>query len=167
MAAAKSAPASMKRASRDRRHRDRRSGPPTSARRRSGRSAPAAVAYPRARRSRRPRCSPGELAVGERDQERVGALVVEPEGNFLVDPGRRGRFRRGEQDQIARVAERPPSCRLRCSRFGDAISCGSLYSQQQISTIISGNNCPVLFAYVALSDSAPWLDLAPGAKAHL
>ena len=49
---------------------------------------------------------PGEFTVGERDQERIGTLVVEPVGNFLVYPRRRRRLRRREQDQEARVAQR-------------------------------------------------------------
>ena len=63
------------------------------------------------RRCRRPaeiarRIVPGQHAVGERDQQRVGALVLEPVGDLLADPRRRRRLRRSEQDQKARLAER-------------------------------------------------------------
>ena len=42
------------------------------------------------------RVIPGDCAVGHCDQQRVGALGVEPIGDLLVHPRRRGGFGRGE-----------------------------------------------------------------------
>ena len=101
----------------DRRHRDRAGGRSISARSRkrpvsTGGSGIALVPDEIAGR-----VVPGELAVGERDQERVGALVLEPVGDFLVDPVRRRRLRRGQQDQIARL---PSACSIDGHRLGVA-----------------------------------------------
>jgi len=70
-----------------------------------------ALEYRRQRRRGRPfeiarRIVPGELAVGERDQELVGALVREPIGDFLSHPGGGGGVGRSEQNQEAGLAER-------------------------------------------------------------
>ena len=49
---------------------------------------------------------PGELTVGEADQQRVDRVVLEPIRDFLVDPFGSGGFRRSEEDKMTRLPER-------------------------------------------------------------
>ncbi len=49
---------------------------------------------------------PGELTVGQCDQQGVGVFVGKPIRDLLVHPWRGRRFRRGEQDEKARIGER-------------------------------------------------------------